>query len=1021
MFQIVIQSPDEQLKQLVEQQLSLENVEIFTVNSIFEVEQFFTRIKADLFVMTVDHEINRIRSTIHTVNSITESDNASVILLLNQQVEVNELRLSIKSSRVTYQDARADIDLIAANIASMVFLERRLKEGGQQERLEEFFQTFARSMRSEQETEKVLNTFINTLPKHLSVTYCATGVLNDKLNTLQYYTSFQPPLQPYPEDVKDTIASLVEAQIRRGEAQYFSNVNLPDLFSRIRESGLKIDRIFFIPMMHNDICIGGTLVATRDATTGRDEVERLLMRAHGMLANRMVNEHLHITLAPDESEFSDKLISNHLDEASILQHACKELTRVTRAASVIFWQFNKGFGFLFPKHSYFTSERSQKDSLEKNLVFLGKEKYLSSLINKGFIKRIESIVDDERLAESTQNTFKKLNYKNTLLLPVRLQNEISGVFIINKTGENDPISLWEVYKAEEVLKKTQTVLEDANTVKEANFKLKQLARIFELGSEIKLDVSLKEILTRITNSVRKTLGWNDVAIFLEDETNNNLLPDIVLGFDNPARYPSLPINSLVSVKSFMGFLKRCEQISSSYFYNARQQADNNDTRTGSLSLTEWDSSDLLVIPLETRNEILGYLAVGDPVDRLKPTTEKVIPLEYYANQASVAVENTHLYDRLKASQQRYRSLAETMSMGLLTCDKHENIEYTNPAFCRLIDYSIDELTNRPLKNFFSITSQESLQEVIDTLLNNESVQGTKIENLEFELKSSSGEIIPVSLFGFPLFEQRVKTGFFLILNDLRVIKRLERMKSDFNSMIVHDLRSPMNVIQGFLELIRNKVVGDVNEEQEELLDISKENVKKVLTLVDNFLVASKLEVGKFRIDKKLDEINQLIRQQVENHRVLVKNKHIDLQVELDENLPLLEFDSLRIEQVVNNLLSNAMKFTPERGKIYVASSLQKSSENGSDQYFARISVEDTGIGIPDSKIDQIFEKYEQVEEGQSFNVRGTGLGLSICKEIIDLHKGRIWVESPTDSGSTFTFLLPIDPPAVTENGHHSSE
>jgi len=240
------------------------------------------------------------------------------------------------------------------------------------------------------------------------------------------------------------------------------------------------------------------------------------------------------------------------------------------------------------------------------------------------------------------------------------------------------------------------------------------------------------------------------------------------------------------------------------------------------------------------------------------------------------------------------------------------------------------------------------------------------------------------------------------------------MKSDFNSMIVHDLRSPMNVIQGFLELIRNKVVGDVNEEQEELLDISKENVKKVLTLVDNFLVASKLEVGKFRIDKKLDEINTLVRQQVENHKVLVKNKQIDMQLNLDENLPLLQFDSLRIEQVVNNLLSNAMKFTPERGKIFVGSALEKSQENGSLKYFAKISVQDTGIGIPVAKIAHIFEKYEQVEEGQSFNVRGTGLGLSICKEIVDLHKGRIWVESPTDAGSTFSFLLPIDSPAETD-------
>ncbi|NIU00216.1 MAG: hypothetical protein GWN01_04540, partial [Nitrosopumilaceae archaeon] len=106
-------------------------------------------------------------------------------------------------------------------------------------------------------------------------------------------------------------------------------------------------------------------------------------------------------------------------------------------------------------------------------------------------------------------------------------------------------------------------------------------------------------------------------------------------------------------------------------------------------------------------------------------------------------------------------------------------------------------------------------------------------------------------------------------------------------------------------------------EQEELLDIAKENVKKVLTLVDNFLVASKIEVGKFNLDPKVNEINALIERVVENHQVLVTNKNIELQMKLDKNLPLLFFDGLRIEQVLNNLLSNAMKFTPESGQIMV--------------------------------------------------------------------------------------------------------
>ena len=124
------------------------------------------------------------------------------------------------------------------------------------------------------------------------------------------------------------------------------------------------------------------------------------------------------------------------------------------------------------------------------------------------------------------------------------------------------------------------------------------------------------------------------------------------------------------------------------------------------------------------------------------------------------------------------------------------------------------------------------------------------------------------------------------------------------------------------------MVGEINSEQEELLDIAKENVKKVLALVDNFLVASKLEVGKFSIEAKLDDLNGLIRRQVENHKVLVKTKNIKIDVDLDRDLPLLPFDSMRIDQVLNNLLSNAMKFT-DKGKVNFfvkGRSLQKSGD-----------------------------------------------------------------------------------------------
>ena len=127
------------------------------------------------------------------------------------------------------------------------------------------------------------------------------------------------------------------------------------------------------------------------------------------------------------------------------------------------------------------------------------------------------------------------------------------------------------------------------------------------------------------------------------------------------------------------------------------------------------------------------------------------------------------------------------------------------------------------------------------------------------------------------------------------------------------------------------------------------------------------------------------------------------------NLPLLYFDGLRIEQVMNNLISNAIKFSPEESNITVSTELFPKSIKGEDKFFARISVQDNGPGISQDKLQTVFEKYEQVDSEFSPKSSGTGLGLAICKEIVNLHGGEIWVESKKNKGTTFYFTLPIEP------------
>jgi signal transduction histidine kinase len=244
---------------------------------------------------------------------------------------------------------------------------------------------------------------------------------------------------------------------------------------------------------------------------------------------------------------------------------------------------------------------------------------------------------------------------------------------------------------------------------------------------------------------------------------------------------------------------------------------------------------------------------------------------------------------------------------------------------------------------------------------------------------------------------------------LRNQKKLERLKADFNSMIVHDLRSPLNIIQGYVDIVRTQVIGNITEEQAELLTIAKENVYKVLKLIDNFLTASKLEVGRFEIETEINSINSLVETLFDHYKVLSEKKKIKLNMDLDKNLPLLHFDKFRIEQVLTNFLSNAIKFTDENGDITVRTSLkQKQNEISKEvDLSALVEVTDTGVGIPENELKKVFNKYEQTEAGKNASLKGTGLGLAISREIIQLHHGEVGVRSKEGEGSTFYFSLPI--------------
>ena len=323
----------------------------------------------------------------------------------------------------------------------------------------------------------------------------------------------------------------------------------------------------------------------------------------------------------------------------------------------------------------------------------------------------------------------------------------------------------------------------------------------------------------------------------------------------------------------------------------------------------------------------------------------------------------------------------------------------------LIDHNIFDLCSPKTSNEF----EKSIIPLLKSGKNNNNQIAE--EGIEIELLANDNNYIPFKIYLTDYYQQASKTGFLGVLSDLRPQRRIERLKSDFNSMIVHDLRSPLNIIQGYIDIVRNQVVGHISDEQSDLLFIAKENVDKVLKLIENFMTASKMEAGKFDLDIETHSLNALIEAVYEHHLVLTKKKNIDLSIELDLNLSLIQFDELRIEQVISNYISNAIKFTEENGNIEIQSKMVKEQNalTGEEVMAAHVSVKDSGVGIPSDEQDKVFNKYEQTEAGKDASLKGTGLGLAICKEIISLHKGKIWVESDHGKGSTFYFSLPISP------------
>lgn len=227
----------------------------------------------------------------------------------------------------------------------------------------------------------------------------------------------------------------------------------------------------------------------------------------------------------------------------------------------------------------------------------------------------------------------------------------------------------------------------------------------------------------------------------------------------------------------------------------------------------------------------------------------------------------------------------------------------------------------------------------------------------------------------------------------------DQMKTDYISHLSHELRTPLTVIKEASNMLQAGIFAHAPAKQEELFSLVKTECDRLISTVSRLLDFSQMEAGNMYFSFQPAKLTPLLEKSIAKLSPLIQKQAVKVGVNVPEDVPLLKIDKDRIEQVFENLLSNALKYTPEGGNIAISAKMGGGNS-------VEVSVSDNGVGIPKERLVQVFDKFKRVDDGRSA-VMGTGLGLSIVKHIVNAHGGRVWVKSKVGEGSTFTFSLPV--------------
>ncbi len=672
------------------------------------------------------------------------------------------------------------------------------------------------------------------------------------------------------------------------------------------------------------------------------------------------------------------------------------------------------------------------------------------LIDKGlplYLEGEEGKTHPPHLPAEEKARFLALN--TPLFIPFQTKGRLIGWLALGAKRSGDLYSRDDLTFLSTLADQTTIALENAQLYERTEERAKELGTLIEVGQTIASTLDLQTVLGSIMNKVADLLDVEAASLLLMNEEGTELVFQVALSpFGDDFESIRVPVG-----KGIAGTVAAQGQ---HLIVNDVQRDPRFWVKVD--EATSFSTRSILCVPLISKERVIGVIEAINKRGGNSFNEEEAKLLSSFATQAAIAIENAQLYtmtdqalakrvQELNTLQEIDRQLNTTLDFDQvmrLTLDWALVTTATDTGVLAVVDREQKGLLllahrgypeeheryrtepwplDRGVVGRVVRTGEPAL--ALDVSQDPDYAQAIATTRSQLTVPVvREGQVIAVINLESPElarfsqedqdFLMRLADHAAIAIENARLyadVKRANEAKSEFVSIVSHELKVPMTSIKGYAKLLAIGAVGELSEAQREFLHTIISNVDRMDTLVKDLLEISRIETGRLKLDKKPVSLHTVVNEAVRIVQGEIEAKNLTLTLNLPEDLPLVWGDQARLVQVMNNLLSNAYKYTPPGGSITVESriTVEPPPSNGKDAMspFVLVSVTDTGVGISEDDQDKIFTKFFRADHPLVQEVTGTGLGLSITKSIVEIHGGRIWVESEPEQGSTFYFTLPV--------------